>query len=1009
MSDHGNGPNNDLNPHPDEEDDDMDDIANLFSFGADDDEVLDALEEAGGPGSTAATRSPRGRTESDPFLDMHLNNGSAVSLRSNEPVSQLDYDQATQDILEWLDESQDPEPAKLLQSSSSADQLSNPTIASLPPAPENESKEEDLPLHFHSLEEALRSSLASLDQIRQLCKEDPNIQPSLRAELYCRLICGKDIRTVKEGSLVDSFQNWVPSKEFTWVEAEVNLLSPIVATATQRPVDNLKAEMEKLTRHYYENQVDPVQDLLVPHVLAVIISTGIPVEVASVVSSQFFPKFAPLLTLKPAERWDAALILHREFYLLACYHLPLLVFHLDRYLPGWYWPKRPSVSDPSQLSATLRSRNQKQQGCIPSSWLLSLAAGEQGQLMMPINLLLRFWDHILSDTDNSLRFFWGLAILEKEADNLLLITGDELARKVAEAFSLDENDEGWFSEWYQRSTQLQKYTPTSVVNRLREAEDKAVNSALRTRQKIVEEKAKARMEEEAQRNAEEARVRLTRARLVAFYRKHAPEKEQNVDKIMETYRGKYEALDNKLLLKYGERFNPAQKPVKPESNSSTQGKRSSSKKSDSALEMDGVSGDKESERVTTTVLPSEVLPAVLGPREGVVKKRFQRPIKFYLVDSRPHDTMMEQGHFPGAVNLAPDVMLDPDRSKESEELFESFRGAVHFVVIGEGWRSIPTLFDQKLTPKMADLARQDESRTNICALFLLKRGFPFVSILEGGFASAYAFLVREGSKCRITLEEALLDFDESKSIFSQMEILRNSTATERAQRMMQNALDRSVVALTKRAMEIERLASDMETKDSRGPINLDFFKKRFRNKSDTENHLPAAVSSPNPKTEKVVDEVGGDEDPGENESETKERSHEAQIKADPDVNTLPEVVPKNADAATQVNPLASFRKMSERVHRPQGGAKNPFKGIGAQFNRVARVGPQQQGVAATSGDVNQSTTANPGLLKRNPFARFGEEKKKGFGEFAKASLSRVRSGEKDNVTVTEEESISFQD
>ena len=64
----------------------------------------------------------------------------------------------------------------------------------------------------------------------------------------------------------------------------------------------------------------------------------------------------PILALTTKERQEIAMILHRQFYFLACYHLPLLVLHLDNFVPDWHkcYPH----------------------GKIPQSWLISHLAGE---------------------------------------------------------------------------------------------------------------------------------------------------------------------------------------------------------------------------------------------------------------------------------------------------------------------------------------------------------------------------------------------------------------------------------------------------------------------------------------------------------------------------------------------------------------------------------------------------------------------------------------------------------
>ena len=48
---------------------------------------------------------------------------------------------------------------------------------------------------------------------------------------------------------------------------------------------------------------------------------------------------------------------------------------------------------------------------------------------------------------------------------------------------------------------------------------------------------------------------------------------------------------------------------------------------------------------------------------------------------------------------------------------------------GEGFSALPNLYDVKMNPKLQQLVDDDEARSSSCALFFIKKGFPFVSIL----------------------------------------------------------------------------------------------------------------------------------------------------------------------------------------------------------------------------------------------------------------------------------------
>lgn len=226
------------------------------------------------------------------------------------------------------------------------------------------------------------------------------------------------------------------------------------------------------------------------------------------------------------------------------------------------------------------------------------------------------------------------------------------------------------------------------------------------------------------------------------------------------------------------------------------------------------------DKVALTVTVDEVLPVLCWSKEARAARgadlrrarsnRHHKHLKFYLIDSRSEEAALEQGRFPTAVNLSPETMMDPEKLQQTEEMFESLRGAVHIVIMGEGFGALPTLYDQKLTPKLTEMMEQDESRTSMCALFFQKRGFCFVSILDGGFCAAHSWLVRQGVHRHLDAKQVLVDYQPEASLFGQLESLHNATAKEKAQRKMANLLESSLVTMTRRAAQIENIAKDKE-------------------------------------------------------------------------------------------------------------------------------------------------------------------------------------------------------
>jgi len=962
-------------------------------------------------------------------------------------VDPSQHDKETQDLLDWLENEGDTEQIvfdDMLTSNNvtsapvpSVEQEEEPPSwaaeapSSAPPPPEQPTVVA-LPPTFESFQEALSSNESTVEQVRNLFVKEQQLaeegepagrellQGTQRAELYCRMVCHKSLEATGTSSLADSFEQWKKTQSAESIEQEQDIYAAMIrqeqlgnriAQQTGREAAECETDLIQLVQyHLHQNKSvsttissssgngeaapkdEEEKDVLLPAVAAVILSAGIPVSAAAVVLSQIIPNFMPLLALPPeTEQWEAALLLHNEFYLLACYHVPLLVFHLDRHLPGWYWPKLPDhLQEQGGADSAVRiGRNLKRHGQVPPSWLLSHLSGECcGGTMLPMETILMVWDGILTAQNNASRFFLALAVLEQHASTLLLLTGPELVAALQKMWSLEDVDQNkepeerdWMHEWWPRARALQESTPDSALDRLKRVEDEAIQQTLVRRQERKEAALQARLEAEAaahreaqERKAEEARLRLSRARLVAFYRKHAPEKEENIDKIMDVYKGRLDVLDEKLRMKYNEGFDPSLKPKPPKRPSKLLATMSQGmgRAKSNASDDDGGAGEtgRRPDKVSLMVTAAEVLPVVCWSREAKAARGHDRTrrkrdksikhLKFYLVDSRSEEAAQEQGRFPTAERLSPEAMMDPERLKQNEEKFEALRGAVHIVIMGEGFNALPKLYNQRLTPKLEELMEQDESRTNLCALFFHKLGLPFVSVLDGGFAAAHSWLVREGPANHLDARAVLVDYNPDNSLFGQLETLHNASASEKAQRKMANLLEASVVTMTRRAQQLERLTSDLEGK-----------KPTFKNPFAGMGKRDDAGST----TEKAE---GKAEAPSDNGSASTPLTAEASQPAAPPIPSEMSA----ADETTTSLPPAS---------KPKEEKANPFKGLGAALSSAA---------------------ANP---KRNPWAaRFGGGGGGGskqqvaqpegapirsFNSFRRTTMSRFgRSSSKEEVT-----------
>jgi len=743
---------------------------------------------------------------------------------------------------------------------------------------------------FSCLSEAIRSNASTIEDVRLLFDREigtdgvHSVSPEDRAYLWVKIICGKTLGDVDNSSLADSFREWQknsnietdPDEESSVFDALLTKASSIDNTNEQ--YETAKEQLLSLLNFYSQGKgSSSVTDTLLPPVAYAILRTGMPLDVASVVLSQIEPKAMPLMRLSIKERFLAAKALHADFYLLACYHLPLLMMHLDRNCEWWYWPKQEEEkvieeNAPDDKDATSNNHETKEDGAesvgesaktkrgekkglIPQSWFVTNFAGECDDACLDHANLLPLWDHILTKGDSSWKFFLAISVLEKRSDVLLMLTGEELRKELEELFQFNEapvdsfvgssdgSGDDMVSEWLSMSKSLIECTPSSVIELLRSADDRAVVNAIKLRQIQMEKELQAQADaheaalkkEREERDAEEKKAEI-KARLTAYYRTHNPEKIDTVDQILKLFDGRIGVLNEKLKKKYGSGFLPEGAPINQVSNqtksffmsvnqsindtkkhvaASVKERRRKSARDDTNL--------KSHVSVALEVSPTEVIPHICSKKEanGDRNSRLANAdgtLNFYLIDCRPESIAGEQGRFPKAINMSPEKLQDPEELQRLIDMFESLRGAVHICVMGEGFASFPVLYNHALSKEEQKLLEDDISRTSSCALFFVKKGFPFVSLLKGGFAAAHAFLSRSAG---LSPTDVLIDYDPDSSLFAQLETTRqeqerfkSASNREKTARAVQRIIDNSMTRLTLAEMRINSSAAGLSNPEN---------------------------------------------------------------------------------------------------------------------------------------------------------------------------------------------------
>ncbi|KAH9079016.1 hypothetical protein Ae201684P_021681 [Aphanomyces euteiches] len=121
--------------------------------------------------------------------------------------------------------------------------------------------------------------------------------------------------------------------------------------------------------------------------------------------------------------------------------------------------------------------------------------------------------------------------------------------------------------------------------------------------------------------------------------------------------------------------------------------------------------------------------------------------------------------------------MDPSAFDAVMATLQPMKSSVHICILGHGYaRHANHLIKDLNIPKslVADMLAKDAAQVNDAVMFLTKRGFPYVSVVEGGYASAHRFL----SKSRLFSLSDLTDHDPKQCDLCQQDIaLKNKGRT----------------------------------------------------------------------------------------------------------------------------------------------------------------------------------------------------------------------------------------
>ncbi|DAZ99791.1 TPA: hypothetical protein N0F65_001300 [Lagenidium giganteum] len=191
--------------------------------------------------------------------------------------------------------------------------------------------------------------------------------------------------------------------------------------------------------------------------------------------------------------------------------------------------------------------------------------------------------------------------------------------------------------------------------------------------------------------------------------------------------------------------------------------------------------------ITMKLPVSTVIPQVFHSFQAHVEGE---KIRYFLVDCRASDEA-RQGQIPTAFHFDPDAVTDPKVLDQVQATLNPMKNSVHLCVMGYGYGHVARELKRELTKAEAAAATgstatassavaaspfslqenffeayaKDISRVNATVLYLTRQCFPYVSVLEGGYAEAHEHLYHSD---KFELHD-LLDHDSAQCLLCQHE------------------------------------------------------------------------------------------------------------------------------------------------------------------------------------------------------------------------------------------------
>ncbi|EQC36266.1 hypothetical protein SDRG_06371 [Saprolegnia diclina VS20] len=378
--------------------------------------------------------------------------------------------------------------------------------------------------------------------------------------------------------------------------------------------------------------------------------------------------------------------------LLLLYHDPTIALHLDHTYPSWSEP-----------------------GLVPDQWLASLLEGHDHTTAIDLDVASRVWDCVVvnaSSTYPSIVMVFVLlsAILGSKKRLLSLTNGPNLRSCMVQLFveTLSRH-----TTLLQNVHELIEKTPFSFCTKLCDA-GMGVTAADETKSASF--------------------TRTNSSSSVTSPKPPRTSSKEQLEVQSKTTVTPTNSSSSKFSLTQLSSINTKLMAQASQLKSSITGKSEEGSRSDSFhLET-------PSTYFCMTISVCEVIPSVFrGFKSACTEK-----IRYFIIDCRPHD-YLAHGQIPTSFHFNSESLMDPSAFDAVMATLQPMKSSVHICIMGHGHSRYASSMVKDLNlskSDVADMVAKDAAQVNDAVMFLTKRGFPYVSIIDGGYASAHRYLAK---------------------------------------------------------------------------------------------------------------------------------------------------------------------------------------------------------------------------------------------------------------------------